>query len=114
MLNIRVVGSTIQKAVDAYNNGDPNKASAIIVASTSELAISIIGGSVLTSAIATYFTGLGVAVGGPIGAGIGAILAGVIGYGVADFVGSGIGDAIMDWFGLSDSMSAPRVDPLVR
>ena len=109
---VATVGVSIMRAVDAYNNGDTNKATAIIVASTTELAVGTIGGWALTSTIAPYLMGIGAAVGGPIGAGIGSIFAGAIGYGLAGLVGSGLFDGIMSLFGESEKIRVP-VDPLV-
>ncbi|WP_425806719.1 calcium-binding protein [Desulfitobacterium sp. Sab5] len=93
---VAIAGLSIYRAVDAYNNGDPNKATAIIVESTTELAVGAIGGWALTTTIAPYLMGVGAAVGGPIGAGIGGILAGAIGYGVAGIVGSELGHVLSD------------------
>jgi len=96
---VATAGLSIYRAVDAFNSGDPNKATAIVVASTTELVVGAIGGWALTTAIAPYLMGVGAAVGGPIGAGIGGILAAAIGYGVAGLVGSEIGHALSDLLG---------------
>lgn len=106
------VGSTIYKAVEAYNRGDKDGAAGIIVASGAKYGVSTFGGSALTSAIAPYFVGLGAAIGGPIGAGIGGVLAGMVGYGIADFIGNKLFDLIMNLFGESEKKRMP-VDPLV-
>lgn len=40
---LATLGFTIYNAVDAYNNGDPDNATAIIVGATTELAVGVVG-----------------------------------------------------------------------
>ena len=123
---VATVGISIYQAVDAYNNGDCKKASAIIIESTTELVAGAIGGWALTNTIAPYLMGAGAAIGGPIGAAVGGILAGVLGYGVAGFVGSefaqwlvgsDLGHALSNLLGglfsQAAGTTAPRIDPIV-
>ncbi len=112
--------SSISQAVDAYNNGESNKAAGILTGAATEFAVSTAGGWALTTALTPYLAGFGAAIGGPIGAAVGTLLSCAIGYGLAGFLGSDLNEKIVDRFSELDddygsAGSAVRyvADPLV-
>ncbi|MCR5600011.1 MAG: hypothetical protein K6G33_04635, partial [Ruminococcus sp.] len=112
-------GIAIYNAAKALDEGKPFTAGSYIVGAGANMAITFIGGEALTGAIAPYLMGLGMAVGGPVGALVGGLLAGVIGYGVAGLIGGAADKLIQKLGGWLDSLfgdaceANPPRDPLV-
>ena len=67
-------GIAIYNAAKALDEGKPFTAGSYIVGAGANMAITFIGGEALTGAIAPYLMGLGMAVGGPVGALVGGFL----------------------------------------
>ncbi|MBQ7943874.1 MAG: hypothetical protein IJ326_07420 [Lachnospiraceae bacterium] len=117
---IAELGNTVVSVNDAIESGDKRKAAGIVVGATTELAVTTVGGAVLTNAIAPYLIGFGGALLGPAGAILGGLVAGFVGYGVAGWVGSSLDDAIVDAYDAIDGECGEAslvvryvVDPLV-
>ena len=112
------VWDTVSRANKAIENDRPHEAAGIVIGSWCKLGITLLYGEELTGALAPYFAGAGMAIGGPVGAVIGGILAGVVGFGFAALFGEAIDGAIEDLWGYMDDLYfyaglAIVYDPLV-
>ena len=114
------VYDTVTRANEAIDNGNYYEAAAIVAGSSSDLAITFIGGEALTGALSPYLAGAGMVIAGPVGAVVGELLSGVIGFGVSSLIGGfvedlfeGLGGFLEGLFGNANSAVRYVADPLV-
>ncbi len=114
--DLAYAGHYIAQICDAYQQGDYNKAVAILTAATAEFGTEMLVGNALTTIIAPSLIFFGGLAGGPIGGTIGAFLAGIIGFGAGGMAGSVLYEQIYEYlmgrFEQSEEMR-PIIDPLV-
>ncbi len=111
---LRYIAENTNSICDAYNSGDMNRARALTVAASTELAINYVGTEMLMVGIAECCIGIGAAIGvGPIVVGVATVLVGVVACAIAGKVGEIAKEEIMKLFGESEQVAMPRVDPLV-
>ena len=88
---LAIAAISINQAIDLYEAGYQNEASAVMTSCAISMVGGIAGGTALTGAISPYLVGFGTAVGGSVGATVGDVVSGIIGYGVAGLASTQVG-----------------------